>query len=858
MNYQKISLQTLRQDILYALRQMRLSPVFSVTAILTLALGIGATTAVFSLIDSVMLQSLPVVDPSTLYRIGNGNDCCDDGPPQNNWGIYSYPLFLRLKAAAPEFEQVAAFEAGRSTFSVRRGVADREPKPLTSEYVTGNYFETFGIGAFAGRTLSPSDDQPNSPSVAVLSYRVWQQQYGSDLSVVGCTFIVQGHPFNIVGIAPPGFFGEELSSMPPDLWLPIQQKRVITGKTTVLTDPAYMAWLRVIGRLKPHASIDNLPARLTGVLRQWLQYESEWPPAYLPQLPRLLPHQHIKVVPAGSGVSTMKDEYASSLRILLAVCCLVLLIACANIANLLLVRANARRAPTSLRMALGASRGRLIRQSLTESLVISLSGGIAGIAIAFLGVKGMIALAFSNAPSVPISALPSLPVLGFAFGLSLTTAVVFGTIPAWLASGVQPLEALRGVNRSTRDTSSLPQKSFVIVQATLSIVLLFGAGLLTRSLLKLQHQDFGYETDGRISIHLSGPLTKYSPEKLDALYKDLQYRLSHIPGVKSAALGQSTPFIGGAAQYIIREGQKAPDVNSGAFSYIDTVTPGYLETMGQHILRGRNLREDDIGYTTNAAVVDEDFVHRFFKPGEEPLGAHFGVFEPENSSSYEIVGIVNNVNYFDTTGNEHVPIFFASLAQHVHYNGDSAGIDRENHIIESAVVQIRGGQERVESQIRHIFSDVDPDLTILKIQPMQDQVDANFAQPRLVAQMTGLFGILALFLASIGLYGVTAYTVARRTSEFGVRLALGSSRSEVVKLVLGGAFLQILIGLIIGIPVSMICGRFIAAHLYQVKIWDPFVLVGSVVTLGIFALVASLIPAIKAASINPATALRTE
>src|ERR1700728_434062 len=396
-------MQTLRQDILYALRQMRLSPVFTATAMLTLALGIGATTAIFSLIYSVMLKSLPVVDPSTLYRIGAGTDCCVQGGPQDDWGMYSYPLLVRLQAAAPEFEEMAAFQAAGVQFSVRRGERDNMAKPLRGEFVTGNYFSTFGIRAFAGRTITPSDDRSSAPPVAMLSYRAWQQQYSSDPSVIGSTFIVEGHPFTVAGIAPPGFFGETLRSNPPEMWLPLQQEPLVNGENSLLKQ-SISGWLRVIGRLKPGASVAGVAPRLTGILRQWMVHDSGWPAEFLPLIEKSLPKQQIQIVPGGSGVATMKADYGDSLRILLAVCCLVLLIACANIANLLLARGAARRSQTSVRLALGASRRRPVPQSFTESVVLSVLGGMAGVAVAYLGVKLVVALAFHGARFVPIDA----------------------------------------------------------------------------------------------------------------------------------------------------------------------------------------------------------------------------------------------------------------------------------------------------------------------------------------------------------------------------------------------------------------------------------------------------------------------
>ena len=852
-------MQTFRQDLAYALRQMRLSPVFTLTAMLTLALGIGATTAIFSLIDTVMLKSLPVVDPGSLYRIGDGPDCCIEGSTQGDWGFYSYDFYRRMQQNTPEFSSLAAFQAGGYTFGVRRGQTDRVAKPLREEMVSGNYFSTFGLGAFAGRTITPADDQPNSPPVAMLSYRTWQQQYGSDPSIIGSTFILSDHPVTIIGITPPGFFGETLRSDPPDLWIPINQEPVFVGSNSMLH--RFQAWLRVIGRLRPGASVNTTGPRMTALLRQWLVNNSGMPAEWMSGIQANLSKQNIRVVPAGGGVAEMKADYADSLHILLTVCCLVLLIACANIANLLLARGAARRTQTSIRLALGASRKRLIRQTLTESILLSIFGGLAGLAVAYLGVKAVVALAFHGAKFVPIAATPSLPVLAFAFVLSLVTGAIFGTAPAWLATHADPVEALRGANRSTRDHASWSQKSLVIVQATLSVVLLTGAGLLTRSLTNLQHQDFGYDIDHRVVIGLIAPWPSYSMPQLDAMYRELQDRLSHIPGVERAALAQYTPLTDNWGEMVIRQGHGMPDMNEPVGSSWNHVAPGYLETMGQHIIRGRSLSEDDTAATQNVVVVDEAFVKRFFKPGENPIGQSFGLDLPRYSSTYEIVGVVRNARYNDPAGTEPPrPMFFVPLTQHVDYHDGSImqRIDDMTHYIEGAVLQTRGSMDGLEPQIRHVLSDVNPNLTLLDVLPMREQVDANFDQQRAVANMTGLFGILALILAAVGLYGVTAYTVERRTSEIGVRMALGSDRARIVRLVLRGAFLQIFIGLLIGIPASIGCARLIATQLYQVKGWDPIVLAASIVTLSICAFIASIIPAQRAASIDPVKALRTE
>ena len=353
-------MQNLFGTLRYTLRQFRLSPVFTAAAIVTLALGIGGTTAIFTLIHAVMLRSLPVTNTALLYRIGDGNDCCVEGGPQDQWGMFSYPLYERLKAEAPEFEEVTAFQAGGGSLSVRREGTTDSAKPLRSEYVTGNYFSTLGVKAFGGRVLTPDDDKPSAQPVVVMSHQAWQANYGSDPSVVGSTFVVEGHPFTVVGVTPPGFFGETLRSDPPDMWIPVHQEPMIAGEGALLRQ-SVGAWLRIIGRLHPGASTAGMAPRLTGVLRRWMQHDSGYPSNWMPDMIRMLPKQVVKVVPAGAGVAEMEEGYGHSLQILLAVCGMVLLIACANVANLLLARAVARRTQTALRLAMGASRRQIHR-----------------------------------------------------------------------------------------------------------------------------------------------------------------------------------------------------------------------------------------------------------------------------------------------------------------------------------------------------------------------------------------------------------------------------------------------------------------------------------------------------------------
>ena len=849
-------MQNLAGDIRYALRQFRLAPVFTLTAMLTLALGIGGTTAIFSLIHAVMLRSLPVADPQTLYRIGDGNDCCVEGGPQDRWGMYPFALYERLRSSAPEFEQMAAFQASGVRFSVRRASVERIPRPLRGEYVTGNYFTTFGIRPFAGALLSPADDNAGARPVAVLSYHAWQESYGSDPSVIGGSFAVEGHPFTVIGIAPPGFYGETLRSDPPDIWLPLQHEPMINREGSLLHQ-TISAWLRVIGRTKPGANLNGMSARLTGVLRTWMKNESGYPSDWLADIERALPKQNVNVVPAGAGVAEMKEGYGRSLNILLTVCSLVLLIACANIANLLLARGMARRAQTSLRIAVGASRGRIIRQSLTESVLLAIGGGILGLLVANGAGRLILALTFHEAHFIPIDVTPSLVVLAFAFALSLVTGVLFGTAPAWFATHADPAEALRGAGRGTHDRSSVARTMLLVVQATLSVVLVAGAALLTRSLRNLEHQDFGYQTANRVMISFNPPPATYNPDQLDTLYRNVERKLKEVPGVLREGLAMYNPLTDNWGEIVWVSGHPAPKMSEQSVASWDRVSPTFLETLGQPILRGRGFTEADNLNAPNVALVNEKFVKRFF-PNEDPMDKHFGIDAADYAGTYRIIGIVRDAKYTDPT-NPARAMFYAPLAQRVNYNmAILRMVDTRSHFITGAMLETHSAPGVLEPLLRKAIAEVDPNLPIISVRSLQDQIDRGFDQQRAVASLAGLFGMVALILAAVGLYGVTAYTVARRTSEIGVRMALGADRASVTQLVLRGAFAKVAIGLALGIPLSIGAGRLIAAQLYGVTTWDPMALTLAIGSLGLCAFIAAVIPAMRAASIDPVRALRVE
>ena len=843
-------------DLKLALRQFRKSPGFAATVILTISLGIGANVAIFTLVHAILLQSLPVVNPATLYRIGDLDDCCVNGGYENDNGdfdLFSYDLYRHFQDTTPEFEQLAAFQSGHNSVNVRTGQAPA--KAETAEYVSGNYFSTFGLGAFTGRTLLSSDDQPGATPVAVLSYQAWQINHASDPNVVGSTFYIQNKPFTIVGISPPGFYGDRIDSNPPSLWIPLNMEPIIEGETSILKQPD-TNWLYVLGRIKPGVAPGSLQAKISNTLRQWLATQ----PAYtLNGAQTEIPKQHVVITPAGAGVQNLQQEAGSGLHLLMGISGLVLLVACANIANLLLAKGATRRAETSISMALGAARSRLIRQMLVESLLLGCAGGLVGIALAYGGARMILALAFPDSPNLPIHASPSLAVLAFAFALSLLTGLIFGVVPAWITSHSDPAEALRGVNRSTKDRASLPQKSLIVFQAALSLVLLVGAGLLTKSLRNLEHQDFGIATAYRYVFHFDPAGAGYTIATVPEFNERVEREFSALPGVQSVGVALYSTLEGnnwGEGVRIEGRADQGPEAQNG--SSWDRVSPHFFETVGQPVIRGRGFTEQDTATSRMVAVVNQAFVKKFF-PNEDPLGHHFGTFDRKYASNYEIVGIVADAKY--NNPREPVrPMYFRPMTQLNTTIKERSAITAESRSLfpNSATLRYAGDAASLEPLVRHTLANINPNLTVLDFKTLDYQVAGNFNQERLISRLTSLFGLLALVLASVGLYGITAYSVARRTSEIGLRMALGANRNNVLALVLRAASWQVGLGLALGIPIALVGGRLMSSQLYGVRIYDPLTICAAVLVLSTFAAIAGFIPARRAASIEPMNALRTE
>ncbi len=845
-------MRQLISEIGYSFRQFGLCPVHTVSVVLTLALGIGGTTAVFSLIHAVMLRSLPVSEPGSLYRIGEGYEVGPTALLEGHWGLYSMSLYTRLKAALPEFQDVAAFEARPWGVVVRRQGGNALSQSLRKEFVTGNYFRTLGIRSQVGRLISESDDRAGSSPVAVLSYQTWQKNFAGDPALLGSSVFIGGHPFSVIGITPPGFFGDTLSAEPTELWLPMQQERLVNPTDSALNAPGDL-WVRAIGRLRPGADIAGIGPRLTGILRRWLLDESGYP-AWMPDIKRALADQEINLIPATGGVTEMKGDYQRSLQILLAVCGLVLLIACVNIANLLLARELTRRRQTALRIAVGASRMRIVRQSLIESILLALLGSAVGLFVADAVARLIVTLTFPSSEFLSSEQTLSAPVLLFSLVMVGMTSIMFGAVPAWLASHTDPAETLRGMGRSTRDEASAPRQSFLVLQAALSVLLLAGTGLLTRSLKNLEGQNFGFETANRINVKLDAAPSPYDFKKIATLFRKIEDGVNQLPGVENAGLATNAPLnVFNMSDRVFVEGHPAQ-----ARSELETswarVTPRYLSAVGQILLRGRQFKESDNDSGELVAIVNQSFVNKFL-PHEEAVGKRFGIFNPALSKTFRIVGIVRDAKYDEAKTPAH-PMYFVPESQEAALNPDLP--DHFSHRLAGLVVVTHLPAGTLEPALKQLINKIDPDLAVVSIGTMKEHVDRALSQPHAVATLATIFSIVALILAGVGLYGVTAFTVLQRTNEIGVRMVLGADRREVIRLVLLGAFKNVAIGLGLGIALVPMAGKVLSFQLYGVSLWDPVPLAVAVLSLAACALMASIVPALRATLIEPVTVLRLE
>jgi predicted permease len=856
-------------DLKHATRQLRRSPAFTLTAVLTLALGIGATTAIFTLVHAVLLRSLPVADPATLLRVGDNEQCCLNGglpdyqDPVYDWSLFSYPQYEQFRDHTPGFSSLAAFESNDRQMAVRRTGNGNPAQPWYGEFVSGNSFETLGLRPYAGRLLQPSDDVKGAAPVAVISFRTWEQELGRDPSIIGSSLTINGQPVTIVGIAPPGFYSERLSPTPPAIWLPIHLIPAISPIDSDLLVRGGLEWLNLIGRAAPGAK----PAAIQSQMQVELQQFLESPLADLTGPERsLIPKQYLRLAPGGAGVQRMQGQYKTDLHLLMWIATFVLLIACANLANLMLAHAVTQRQQTAVRAALGASRNRLVRRAFVECILLAVFGGFAGVFVAWGAARLILHVAFQQNP-ISIDPSPSFVVMGFAFAVSLITGLLFGVAPAWLAARADPIDALRGANRSTGRHTTLAQNGLVVGQAAVSVVLLCAAGLLILSLLKLEQQRFGFDPAHRTIVQFNAQTAGLQPDHLDSFYRRLNDSISSIPGVSHVAWSLWSPMDGNnRSETVYIEGQPAPPPGSNVnlASWV-RVSPDYFTTIGTKLLEGREFSDSDDRNAPSVAIVDETFVKKFLH-GQNPIGVHFGDWDQSNTGMYTIVGVVEDAQYWppaDPQEQGH-PMFFLSAWQwpQLPASAPNASLYTEfltaTHYIGSLEIETHGTVPDLEERVRGALQQINPNLMITRWRSFAQQVDLGFSQQQMIVQLTSLFGLVALALAAIGLYGVTAYAVAQRTSEIGIRMALGANHSHVRKMVLREAFVRVGLGLLIGIPAALAAGHLMESELFGVRAWNPLVLGTTTVVLSVVALLAAALPAQRAASVDPMKALRGE
>jgi predicted permease len=845
----------LANDIRYAFRQLHRSPGFAITAVLTLALGIGATTAIFSLIYITMLKPLPVKAPAELYKVGRESTCCAASELLGDWSMFSNELYETLRDHTQGFQgTLAAFQAGQTPLLVHRQGDPQASMALLGKLVSGNYFSVLGVPTAMGRGLTPADDRVGAPPVAVISDRMWQRRFGRDPHIVGETLMMNGTASTIVGVTASGFVGETINADMPELWIPLRQEANFVHEGAMGSHPDRY-WLDIIGRIAPGAATVQIDAQLNTELRQWLQSRSaEMQPEERAQIDR----QHTEIASAEPGINIVGLFYNRPLKVLMAAAAFVMLIVCANVANLLLVRALAHSQQTSVRMALGASREQLLQQAMVSSLVLALLGCVGAIGVAYALSSSVLALAFRGVDYVPITARPSPAMLGFAFVTAIGTAVLFGVGPAWISTRNNLASVLRAASRTTRSSGTASQRALVIMQAALSVVLLCAAGLLTRSLTKLQQQDFGFQTKDRYVIGIDPALAGYRSTQTNELYQRLKERLMAIPGAERVGIATYAPMSGESrATFTYFPGQPNPAIDSewGEAAW-NRVNADYFASIGARLHEGRVFTDADDDHSRKVAVVSEGFARRYLKG--DALGQHFGI-DPELRSQFEIVGVVRDIKYrFPDLPTP--PLYFLPFRQPTQvFKETRKGWEAQSHFAGNIILQLHGSNPpAAEAAIRKAIRDVDANLPITAYYTFQELKGIGFIGSELLSRLCALFAFIALVLAAIGIYGVTAYSVERRTGEIGIRMALGASRARILREVLMQSLSSCGIGLLVGIPLAYATGRLLSAQLFGVGSFDLPVVTIAVLLLSLSAAVAALLPARRAASIEPMQALRSE
>jgi predicted permease len=844
---------TLMQDLKYGIRMLLKSPGFTAVVVLSLGLGIGANTAIFTLIDAVMLKTLPVEKPEQLALFFDGSD---EGTrisrggmgTGERWRYYSCPLYEYLRDHNQFFQGICAFRLGEDRLSVSvegaRASSAQSAQKAIGHLVSGNYFSVLGVNVILGRTLSPEDDRPGARPAAVISYGYWKSEFGGDESVVGKVADLNGTPFTIVGVTPPEFFGERLRKA-PDFWLPLATQPQVMLHDSYLNDSG-VYWLDLMGRLKPGGTRQQAQAAATVQLRQ---YFSDLFGSHLSEDDRKeIAKSYVELGPGGPGISGLRLNYSQPLRILMAFVALVLLIACANVANLLLARAAARQKEISMRLALGAGRGRLIRQLLTESLIMATLGGVLGALLAAWGVE-ILVTKFAGRTS-PLNVHPDLRVLVFTLLVCALAAILFGLAPALRSTRVDLAPALKA---NTAAAGTLGRrwslgKALVSLQAALSLLMLFGAGLFVRTLQNLEAEDLGFNQQHVLLVSIDPRLAGYQPAQLAPFYQQLLDRVNALPGVRSASVAAYSPLSGSSRSTDITVQGYTPPPGADTDVNVNVVGWKYFATAGMPMLLGREFGPQDTPTSPKVAVVNATVAHDFFGKGN-PIGRRFGFGggDAKHSGDIEIVGVVADAKYRDVREKPQRMVFTPVLQA----QGDEAYVSEVD-------IRTLGDPRAIASEVRGVINEINSSLSVTNVITLSEQVHDWFDEERTISELSSFFGLLALTLASVGLYGVMAYAVARRTSEIGIRMALGARSADVRWMVLREALLLVLAGVTIGVPAALTASRLVASMLFGLTPWDPLTISAATLVLVAVAVLAGYVPARRASRVSPMVALRYE
>jgi len=829
-------------DLKYGIRMLAKSPGFAAVAILTLALGIGANTAIFQLIDAVRLRTLPVKDPQTLAIVHLNTNHWGSGNFNGPYAEFTFPLWQQVQQRQQAFSSIAAW--GADTLNLANG---GEVDNAQAIWVSGEFFRVLGVQPFLGRLLAPQDDQTGCSAGVDVSYSFWQQRYGGAASAIGKQLTLEGHPFPIIGVTPPSFYGVSVGDR-FDVAVPICAEPIINGEYSRITGPRPREswWLSIIGRLKPGWTLARAGAQLAVITPAALH--ETIPPQYDANGVKHYLAYKLEARPAANGFSAMRRDASEPLFLLLGLSGLVLLIACANLANLMLARASAREREIAVRLALGATRGRLIRQLLSESAPLAIAGAVCGGFLA--AVLSRFLISFISTPDNPI--FLDMPadwrVLGFAAGLAVLTTTLFGLAPALRAGSVPPATVLKTGGRGMtagRERFRL-QRILVASQVALSLVLLAGALLFARSLRNLMTRNPGFQQNGVLVANLDTTRLKLPPAQREPFDQDLLTRVRALPGVAAAATSMRSPVSGSSSnQWVLDDKGNHPN---GAAS-LDYISPGYFQTMEMPILAGRDFNLNDTATSPKVVIINQAFVKKFLNGAKNPIGKEFRMWESPGKPRpyYSIVGLVKDSVYNDMH-QPFVPVMYSPRTQ----NSNPEIFDGLTFLIRA-----RAGMTGLLNSVKDAITSVNPEIGV-QFKLLRTQIRESLIQDELMATLCGFFGVLAMLLAAIGLYGVISYTVAQRTHEIGIRMALGAQRGSVVRLILGEVGVLIVIGIVVGVGLTLAGSKAASSLLFGLKPSDPLTLVLAMIVLAAIGLAASFLPARRASRLDPMVALRHE